>query len=415
MMLLLYNLLLSIALLFYLPWILFKKGPQDRRAFIRERFGIAEYSKTDIWVHAVSVGEIIATLPFLKMLKKEFPQKKITITTTTYTGQKIARESFPEADRIMYIPVDTSFCVKRVVNILRPEIFIAVETELWPMLFQLLKDTGAKLVTLNGRISNNSFKGYKRIKPLLKCLLPNIDFFYMQDEKYASRIIELGAEKEKVGVMGSFKFDIDMKESGNLPWIENIQGDILLAASTHRGEDEIILDAYKMIKKSAPNLKLIIAPRHPERFDEVGALIKSRGLEYIRRSTLHGEIATDRDVILMDTIGELSRAFASISITFIGGSLVPVGGHNILEPAYWSKPIIFGPHMDNFPIAVEFIERSAALQVNGPEDMAKTVIELLDNKTRAESMGRNAKEIVEKNRGAVKKAVDLIRNYIGTV
>ena len=414
-MLLFYNLLSSIALLLYLPWILFKKGPEDRRTFIRERLGIAEYSKTDIWVHAVSVGEIIASVPFLKMLKKEFPEKSITVSTTTYTGQKIARETFPEADRIMYIPVDTALCVKRAVNILRPQIFIAVETELWPVLFRSLKDNGARLVTLNGRISNNSFRGYKRIKPLLKWLLPNIDFFYMQDEEYAARIIELGAAPDKVGVMGSFKFDIDMKGSGNLPWIEKIKGDILLAASTHKGEEGIVLDAYNIIKRDAPELKLIIAPRHPERFDEVADIIKGRGLEYVRRSALHGEIAADRDIILMDTIGELSRAFSSISITFIGGSLVPVGGHNILEPAYWSKPIIFGPHMDNFPISKDFIERSAALQINGPDDMAKTVIELLGNRSRSENMGRNAKEIVEKNRGAVKKAVELIRSFIGTV
>ena len=414
-MLLFYNLLSSIAVLLYLPWIFFKKGPEDRWTFIKERLGIAEYSKTDIWIHAVSVGEVIASLPFLKMIKKEFPEKNITVSTTTYTGQNIARESFPEADRIMYIPVDTSFCVKRVVNVLRPEIFISVETELWPMLFRSLKDSGSKLLTLNGRISNNSYKGYKRIKPLLKCLLPNIDFFYMQDEEYASRIIKLGADRDKVGVMGSFKFDIDMKESGNLPWIENIQGDILLAASTHKGEDQIILNAYNMIKKSSPGLKLIIAPRHPERFDEVAELIKDTGHKYIRRSTLEEDILTDGDIILMDTIGELSQAFSSISITFIGGSLVPVGGHNILEPAYWSKPIIFGPHMDNFPIAGEFLKRSAALQVTDAEDMAKTVIKLLGNRTETERMGRNAKEIVEKNRGAVKKAVELIRSFIGTI
>ena len=414
-MLLLYNLISSIALLLYLPWILFKKGPEDRQTFIRERLGIAEYSKTDIWVHAVSVGEIIASVPFLKMLKKEFPEKKITVSTTTYTGQKIARDSFPEADRTMYIPVDTALCVKRAVNILKPEMFVAVETELWPVLFRSLKGNGAKLVTLNGRISNSSFKGYKRIKPLLKWLLPNIDFFYMQDEEYASRIIELGADRDRVGVMGSFKFDIDMKESDSLPWLENIKGDILLAASTHKGEEGIVLDAYNIIKRDAPELKLIIAPRHPERFDEVADIIKGRGLEYIRRSSLQRETAADSDIILMDTIGELSRAFSNITITFIGGSLVPVGGHNVLEPAYWSKPIIFGPHMENFPIAAEFLERSAALQIEGPGDMAKTVTGLLNDRKMSDSMGRNAKEIVEKNRGAVKKAVELIRSFIGTV
>ena len=412
-MLLLYNLLSSMALLLYLPWILFKKGPEDRQTFIRERLGISEYSKTDIWVHAVSVGEIIASLPFLKMLKKEFPQKSITVSTTTYTGQKIARESFPEADRIMYIPVDTALCVKRVVNVLRPEIFVVVETELWPMLFQSLKENGSRLVTLNGRISNNSFKGYKRIKPLLKWLLPNIDFFYMQDEEYAERIIELGADRDKVGVMGSFKFDIDMKESGNLPWLENIEGDILLAASTHKGEEAIVLDAYNIIKRNVPGLKLIIAPRHPERFNEVAKTITAKGLEYIRRSNIQDD-TEGHDIILMDTMGELSRAFSNITITFIGGSLVPVGGHNILEPAYWSKPIIFGPYMDNFPIHEEFLKKDAALQIKGPEDMAKKVIELLSNRTKSDSMGRNAKEIVGKNRGAVQKAVELIRSFIGT-
>ncbi|GBE03104.1 MAG TPA: 3-deoxy-D-manno-octulosonic acid transferase [Nitrospirae bacterium] len=413
-MLLLYNILSSIALLLYLPWILFKKGPEDRRTFIRERLGLSEYSKTDIWVHAVSVGEIIASLPFLKMLKKEFPQKNITVSTTTYTGQKIARESFPEADRIMYIPVDTALCVKRVVNVLKPEIFVVIETELWPMLFQSLKENGSRLVTLNGRISNNSFKGYKRIKPLLKWLLPNIDFFYMQDEEYADRIIKLGAAQDRVGVMGSFKFDINMKESGDLPWLKNIKGDILLAASTHKGEEGIMLDAYNIIKQELPGLKLIIAPRHPERFNEVEDIIKDRDLEYVRRSNIEQYAAEEHDIILMDTIGELSMAFSSISITFIGGSLVPVGGHNILEPAYWSKPIIFGPHMDNFPIHAEFLKKDAARQIKGPEDMAKSVIELLGDRTKSDSMGQNAKEIVEKNRGAVKRAVELIRSFIGT-
>lgn len=413
-MLQIYNFLSSIAILLYLPWIIFKKGPENRLNFIRERLGIAEYAKTDIWVHAVSVGEIIATVPFLKALKKEFPEKKITVSTTTYTGQSVARESFPEAERIMYIPADSSLCVARVVRKMRPSIFVAVETELWPVLFRTLRENGCRVVTLNGRISNHSFRGYKRIKPLLKWLFPNIDYLYMQDDEYASRIIELGAHKDKVGVMGSFKFDIEMKETEGLPWLRNIRGGILLAASTHKGEDGIILDAYRRIREKAPGLKLIIAPRHPERFDGVGDLIKESGFAYVRRSSLDGESAGSSDIILMDTIGELSRAFAGVTITFIGGSLVPAGGHNILEPAYWSRPIIFGPHMDNFPISKDFLEQSAATEANSSEEIAKTVVSLLNDRERAEAMGRNAKRIVEKNRGAVKKAVELIRSYIGT-
>ena len=180
---LLYNLVSITGLVFYLPLLLLKKGPEKRSAFIKERLGMGDYHKTDIWVHAVSVGETLAILPFLKKLKKDFPGKKITLTTTTYTGQKIAREKFPEADRIMYMPLDTVVCVKRVVNLLRPAIFITVETELWPALFQALKKTGSRIIILNGRISNESFRGYRKIKFIMKDILSNVDFFYRSEER----------------------------------------------------------------------------------------------------------------------------------------------------------------------------------------------------------------------------------------
>jgi len=418
MMFHLYNFLSAIAVLLYSPWILFKKGPEDRSTFIRERFGIARYEKTDIWVHAVSVGEVIASLPFLKALKKEFPDKKIVLSTTTYTGQEIARKNFPEADRIMYIPVDAGLCAGKVVRALRPELFITVETELWPVLSRALKKSGCKIIVLNGRISEKSFKGYKKIGSFMKEMLSYIDYLYMQSDADAERIKLLGAAEEKVGVMGNFKFDIALDKSAPLKWLDHIDGKIFLAASTHEREDEIILDAFSLIKKKYENIRLIIAPRHPERFSSVEELIRKSGFNYIRRSNIKDSGVRDQvlesDVILLDTIGELSRTFSRISIAFIGGSLVPVGGHNILEPAYWSRPIIFGPYMNNFPIYKEFLEKSAAIQVSNADNISEKVVDILLTGEKAAGMGKSAKNIVEKNTGAVNRALELVRSLLGT-
>jgi 3-deoxy-D-manno-octulosonic-acid transferase len=283
-MLPLYNLLSFIALLIYFPWLLLKKGPENRMVFLSERLGVSGYTNTDIWVHAVSVGEVLACLPFLKKLKKEFPAMSVVLSTTTYTGQHIAQKRFPEADRIMYVPVDTGLCITRAVKMLRPKIFITVETELWPMLFRALKNTGSRIIILNGRISKESFSGYKKIKFFMKKVLANVDFLYMQGQGDAERIISLGADRHKVGIMGNFKFDIEFDTSNPLNWLENINGKILLAASTHKGEEEIVLDAYEKIiarnqeQKIHSDLKLIIAPRHPERFNEVAEIIRKRGV-----------------------------------------------------------------------------------------------------------------------------------------
>ncbi|KPJ98066.1 MAG: hypothetical protein AMK71_12005 [Nitrospira bacterium SG8_35_4] len=415
---LLYNLLSLIGIVFYSPWIFFKKGPEDKAAFIRERFGMSNYDKADLWVHAVSVGEVLACVPFLKALKQHFPSKKIVLSTTTYTGQHIARASFPEADRVMYMPLDAVICTRRVVNLLKPKLFITVETELWPGLFHALKNSGSSVLILNGRLSRESFNGYMKIRFFIKKLLSYADYMYMQGESDAKRIIELGADKDKVCVMGNLKFDIDYDDTDPLPWLEHIHGNILLAASTHEGEESIILDAYSSIRKKNPSLKLILAPRHPERFHAVAEILKKRGLAYVRRSEFtHDERRTTndgvRDIILLDTIGELSRVFAKVTVAFIGGSLVAKGGQNILEPAFWAKPILFGPHMENFPFAEEFIEKSAAIRVANANDITEEVIRLLNDKNAAAIMGKNAKAIIENNRGAVKKALELVRGFLG--
>ncbi len=430
-MLPLYNILSLLALIVYFPCLIFKKGPEDKKTFIKERLGISSYTKADLWVHAVSVGEIIACLPFLKKLKKEFPSKKIVLSTTTYTGQKIARDRFPEADRIMYMPFDTGVCIRKAVKNLKPELFITAETELWPALFFTLHREESRIVILNGRISQASHRGYKKIRTIMRKVLAQVDYLAMQSEEDAARVIEIGADSERVGVMGNFKFDIEVAEGAADSWQTILKGNIFLAASTHRGEDEIILDAYELMTRKAvrtnqggqggeenspsPELKLLIAPRHPERFDEVASGIAKRNLEFIRRTTIEGNGNPKLPgIILLDSIGELSGLFSLATVAFIGGSLVPTGGHNILEPAYWSKPILFGPHMDNFPIAQEFLSSGAALEVTGAEEIAQAVTDLLTDIARSREMGQKAKSIVDKNTGAVKKAIEIIRRYIGT-
>ncbi|HDH53374.1 MAG TPA: 3-deoxy-D-manno-octulosonic acid transferase, partial [Nitrospirae bacterium] len=280
---------------------------------------------------------------------------------------------------------------------------------------QTLKETGSRIIILNGRISNGSFRGYRKIKFIMKDILSNVDFFYMQEKIYADRIIHLGADRHKVGVMGNFKFDINFEGSPPLNWLNNIRGKILLAASTHKGEEEIILDAYEYVRNKFQDIKLILAPRHPERFSEVEEILDNRRFKYVRRTEIQNPDFMDFDIILLDTIGELSGVFSKAAIAFIGGSLVPAGGHNILEPAYWSRPVICGPYMDNFPITGEFLKMSAALEVKDSKDMAEAVTALLENNEKASAMGQNARAIVDKNRGAVKKAIELIRGYIGTV
>lgn len=423
-----YNLLSFISLIAYLPWILLKKGPENRRAYVIERFGISTYSNADIWIHAVSVGEAIACLPFVSALKKKFPEIKILFSTTTYTGQKIVREKSSDAERVMYMPWDTRVCVTRAVKAVKPKIFITIETELWPVLFRALKNEGSKIIILNGRLSNKSFRGYRRIRLFMQEVLSYVDYCYMQCKDDAYRIMFIGAQPERVGVMGNFKFDVDLHKSHNsCAWMNGINGKILVAGSTHRGEEEIILDAYEIIKKSMSDLKLVLAPRHPERFSVVEDILKKKRLNFIRRSELpilsrHDSFpgsqltgqSQQADIILLDTIGELPQVFSKATVVFIGGSLVPVGGHNILEPAYWGKPIVFGPHMENFPVASEFLKEGAALMLKDSKDITTVIKNLLRDNKKAEEMGQKAKAIIDSNTGAVEKALNLVRSFLGT-
>jgi 3-deoxy-D-manno-octulosonic-acid transferase len=420
-MFLVYNIFSFIALIFYLPRLLLKKGPENRSAYIGERLGMSDYESVDIWVHAVSVGEVVAALPFLKALKKNLPDLKVLLSTTTYTGQKVASDKFTGADRLMYMPWDTGVCVKRAVRALRPGIFIAVETELWPALFYELKKAGTEIVVLNGRLSYKSFRGYMRIRPFIKRVLSLVRYFYMQSKSDVDRIVMIGAEPEKVVLMGNFKFDAEFKTTGDdAGWLRMFKGRLMVAGSTHRGEEEMVIDAYEKIRELINDLNLVLAPRHPERFTEVEEILRQKNLKFCRRSEIKDGISTDlfkRDlpcIILLDTIGELSQVYAKADVAFVGGSLQPFGGHNILEPAYWGKPVVFGPFMDNFPISSDFLRKDAAVEVKGTDDMASSVMDILNNREKARSMGEKARTIVRENKGAVEKALKLVEDLLGT-
>lgn len=410
----LYDILSTAALIGYMPILLTKKGPDNKVTFVRERLGKAEYEKSDIWLHAVSMGEVLAALPLLKAIHNEYPDKKILITTITYTGQRVAREKFPEAARIMYFPWDASYILEHVVKKVNPDIYITIETELWPNIFKVLKAHGSRILMMNGRISPSSFKGYNRLRFFIKEVLSLIDFICMQDETSQERILNLGADPQKVTVTGNFKFDIHLPEK-TLSWTQGLKGPVFAAGSTHRGEDVIIARAFKDIKKSINDATLIVAPRHPERFDEVEAELKGEGLTCLRRTNISDSsfvLPENLDAIIVDTIGELSALYASSTVAYVGGSLVPVGGHNIMEPAYWSKPIIFGPYMHNFPIASDFIKHDAAREVKDGRELAQTVISLIEDKEEAHKMAQKARSLVVKNIGAVERAMKIIREVL---
>jgi len=418
-MYLLYSFIYTIVLIFIFPFQYLKRPRKNRKGWLKEKFGFFQFSfpisqSSVIWVHAVSVGEVMAALPLLKKLKERYPSKGIILSTITDTGRKVARKGAPKGTTVVYLPFDIPLILNAVIKRVRPEILIVIETELWPNIFRAFKKKGIPVVVLNGRISEHSFRGYKRISLFMKRALSHVDIFGMQDEVYAERIRSMGVESERVMVLGNFKFDT--KPSSQIPeWSEKIKGPIIVAGSTHKGEEEFITSVYSELKKDIPDFNLIIAPRHPERFKEVGDMLASKDMPFIKRSelgTLNIEHGTFRGVIiLLDSIGELSAIYGIADIAIIGKSFRGYGGQNPLEPAYWGKPIVCGPHMENFPIIKDFYTEGAAIEVN-EEMLYPKLKELLMSPDKAKEIGLKAQELYKKNAGAVERAMEVISKYI---
>ncbi len=382
-----------------------------------------EMHKPDpVWIHAVSVGEVMAAQPLVRMLKQRHPDMPVCLSTVTQTGYYTAQHNVKAADRIVCFPFDYPFIMRRVVTALRPRLFVMMEAEIWPNLLKELSGRSIHSVIVSGRISRDSFKQYRLFRFFFRRVLSNISRFCMQSETDAQRIISMGAPPACVSVAGNIKFDQlipsitpEQKQLLYKQLHVDLSRPVFIAGSTHRGDEEIVLDAYESVKERYPGLVLIIAPRHPERFDEVDELLQRRGCQYIRRTALSASSAQGAPpIILLDTIGELAKVYSIGTVIFVGGTILPgVGGHNMLEPAVFSKPVIFGPHTENFTeVASILTEHRAAVRVLDTPGLIASLDELLSDPERRRTIGAAAFSAIEKNSGAVQRCMEHIESLL---
>lgn len=366
-----------------------------------------------IWIHAVSVGEAMAVKGLLEEIKNAYPGRKLIISTITETGNKIAASIAKEGDFVTYLPLDFSFIVKSVIDRMKPAFFIIAETELWPNLILYLYKKKIPVVLVNGRISDKSFRGYSCVRFLLRPVLEKVSLFCVQTDRDAQRFMRLGVSRDKIHVTGNMKFDAVTYAQYNPDLKPGPKERFLVAGSTHPGEEGIILEAYRQLCKEFSQLRLIIAPRHPERAAEVENIVVESGFKPVRISTLKNPAERPESaapVFILDTVGELMSYYAIADIVFIGGSLIKKGGHNILEPASLSKAILFGPHMFNFRDITElFLDKKAAISVRNQEELTKNIGYLLNDPGKIIQLGQLAYELVLKNQGATKRNLGLIR------
>jgi 3-deoxy-D-manno-octulosonic-acid transferase len=397
-------------------------------ASLPQRLGILPLSfnldgDESIWIHAVSVGEVLTARALLPELREHYPRLRIFLSTTTMTGQDIAKNNLQYVDAVFYFPFDFGFIVKRTLRLVRPRLFIMMETEIWPNLLRACRHAGVKTILVNGRISSRSYPRYRLARPFFRRVLADVDRFSMQSDESARRIIDIGAPRDRVGVTGSLKFDslevpgspaADRGRNRVLRYFRvSPDRPVVMAASTRSGEEAFVFEAFQRIRATMSNALLIIAPRKPEQWDEVERLARRGGWNVARRSELRVDAEPRQDVVLLDTLGELAQLYQVATVVFVGGSLVDTGGHNILEPAVFGKPIVFGPYMQNFAeIAKTFVENHAAVQVRNPRELESVLLELLGDPVRRASLGAAARALVEANRGARGKTLAVIAQLL---
>lgn len=363
-----------------------------------------------IWVHAVSVGEVLTTRALVQDLKDRYPHLKLFLSTTTLTGQQVARSRVPRVDGVFYFPFDLPWVVARTLNLLQPKLFVMMETEIWPHLLRQCRTRGIRTILVNGRISGRSYPRYRLARRFFRRVLADIDVCCMQSAESARRLVEIGADRARVSVTGSLKFD-------SMDWAAGVaargqdrvlrffrvpeQRLVLIAGSTLRGEEPPVFAAFHRLRLAHPGALLVVAPRHPERFGEVEQRARDEGFRVVRRTDLPIDADPRADVVILDTIGELGRLFQVATLAFIGGSLVDAGGHNILEHAVFGKPIVFGESMHNFAeIADSFLSAGAAVQVRSAAELTSVLVDLAADPVRRASLGAAARALVEANRGA---------------
>ncbi|MDX1764788.1 MAG: 3-deoxy-D-manno-octulosonic acid transferase [bacterium] len=416
----LYNFLITTLVILGFPFLLIKlittekyrPGAAQRLGFYPREALLKMSGHRPLWVHAVSVGEVIAAAPLVRELRVRYPEKRILVTTVTATGNRTARSQIKEADAVLFFPFDLYPVVAGTIRRIDPALFVLMETEIWPNCVAILHRMAVPMIVVNGRISQSSYTGYSRIRFLMERLLPMISVFSMQTAEDGDRIVNLGAPRERVVNSGNIKFDRqihplapeDIKKTRadyGLP----ATGPVLIAGSTHRGEESALIDTFVKLGEEFKDLSLILAPRHPERVKEVETLLQEKGLDYQKRSRPAG----GKRVLLLDTVGELARLYGVGTVAFVGGSLVPTGGHNILEPAVYGVPVVFGPHMENFPeISAVMEERRGGIQVSDGQELAAVLGRLLGNGEERESLGQAGMAVMQENQGSLEKNLKLI-------
>jgi len=417
-----YSLLLAVAFVAALPFYLWRARRSGKRLpSFRERMGgaaVAPPGAPSLWIHAVSVGEVLTARILVAPLRARFPAHRIFVSTTTVTGRAVAERSVAGADGLFFAPFDWPTPVRKTLDRVRPALLVLVETEIWPNLIHEAHRRGVRVAVVNGRISPRSFVRYRAVRGLLGRVLAEVDLFLMQSAPHAERARQIGAPAGRIRALGNLKYDAlgDAQAPAELAGLLGHGADgrpLWVAGSTVAGEEAMVLAAFREVRSRVPQARLLIAPRHPERFAEVAALVEAAGFRAERRSAL-GPAGWEGDVLVLDTLGELARVYSLASVVFVGGSLMPSGGHNILEAAATGKPVVVGPHMENFQeIADEFQAEGALSVVVSAEELAREVAGLLADPARRAALGGAARAIVDRNRGALARTVDALAELLG--
>jgi len=415
----LYSALLAAGLLLSLPyWLLENLRHGKYSAGLGERLGRVpqrlrnEPSRPAIWVHAVSVGEVLAVSGLVEELRKRFPKYRILVSTTTDSGQKLARSRFGE-DSVFYFPLDFAFILRPYLRRLRPGLVVVAETEFWPNFLRLARQSGAKIAVVNARISDRSFPRYLRFRPLLSQILRNIDLFLAQTETDAERLKQIGAPADHVQVSGNLKYDVAPPPSPAIVaslrkvFQQAQAGPVFVCGSTVEGEEPLLVRAFENVLTNHPRAVMILAPRHPERFPKVAELLQGLGIRFWRRSLWGGDPIAG-GVLLLDSIGELAALYALADVAFVGGSLAPRGGHNIIEPAQHGVPIVVGNHTENFRDIVRLFQSRDAVRVVEPAELPLVFLELAANEAERTALGRRAAETLQLQTGATRRTADAL-------
>jgi 3-deoxy-D-manno-octulosonic-acid transferase len=416
----LYTLALGAAVAGYFPAAVARRITSGVPLNLRERLGLGRHAPPPApvaWVHAVSVGESIAAAPLLEALRRAYPALPIVVSTVTETGARVVRERFSELATHRYFPLDFPPIVRRVITSISPAFFVCMETELWPNTLRALAARGIPVMIANGRLSDRSFRRYRVVRGAMKRVLADVGVFGMQSAEDARRVIALGAPPERVVVTGNLKTEPLADPAGAADLWHRLLGlaadqPVWVAGSTHRGEEEAVLEAHCRALLDKPNLALVLAPRHPERVGEVIGVLKGRGLAAVRRSDLPARRSPGA-VIVLDTVGELAQLYAIADVVFVGGSLVPLGGHNMLEPALRGKPVLFGPHTHNFREAAGILAESGGGRVvHDAGELGVELRRLLADSVLRARLGAAGRDAVIARHGAVRATLELVAQYL---